>query len=262
MAVNRWFFGIPAQYMSMVSTTFVPPSDKKTYLAGYRFTCSDATNGANFRFMGTPSNSFINPGSKDLVQVVTEPVVIGSVEKKLGEVFMEISNGGSLSFLKVDPLGTAGTIAAILDILEVPTSVKFPSGNMAKSLMSDANYHRLIGYYTYAAGTEITLEYSVNAKYINPPALQSTPAVADELNIVSTAAADAAAGVGARTVTFDYWDDSGVLHANNTVSLNGQTAVDLIAAGYTDVYVIKRAWVASAGTSLVNVGDILFQDDA
>jgi hypothetical protein len=74
---------------------------------------------------------------------------------------------------------------------------------------------------------------------------------AQSLEIVSSLANDTAAGTGARTVTV-VGLDANRLQRSETVTLNGTTAV-AISGTWMRVF---RAYVATAGTNEVNVGDI------
>lgn len=75
------------------------------------------------------------------------------------------------------------------------------------------------------------------------------------LEVVSTSASDAAAGVGARTVTI-FGLDANYVEVNQTITLNGTTAV----AVPTQLFRINSVLIMSAGTTKVNVGDINVRD--
>lgn len=78
---------------------------------------------------------------------------------------------------------------------------------------------------------------------------------ATNLELVSTSASDAAAGVGARTVTITGLNiDYNEITA--TVTLNGLTAVPVGTAFFR----INSVVVASAGTTKTNVGDVTLRD--
>lgn len=74
---------------------------------------------------------------------------------------------------------------------------------------------------------------------------------ATALEVVSTSASDAAAGVGARTITI-FGLDTNYVEVNQTITLNGLTPV----AVPTSLFRINSALIMSAGSSKVNVGDI------
>lgn len=74
---------------------------------------------------------------------------------------------------------------------------------------------------------------------------------ATSLEIVSTSAADAAAGTGARTVLINGLD-AAFAEISQTVTLNGVTAVAIP----TQLYRIQSAVVMTAGSGQVNAGDI------
>jgi len=74
----------------------------------------------------------------------------------------------------------------------------------------------------------------------------------DTLEVVSTDAADAAAGTGARTVQIYGLDEDGV-EVDETITLNGVTAVDTTAATWARCW---RAVVRSAGSGATAAGTI------
>lgn len=80
-------------------------------------------------------------------------------------------------------------------------------------------------------------------------------AAATSLEVVSTSASDAAAGVGARTITI-FGLDINYIEVNQTITLNGLTPV----AVPTQLFRINSILIMSAGTTKVNVGDINVQD--
>ena len=75
------------------------------------------------------------------------------------------------------------------------------------------------------------------------------------LEIVSSSAADAAAGTGARTVTINGLSAAWA-EVSQTITLNGTTAVAIP----TSLYRINSANIASAGTGKVNAGDLTIRD--
>lgn len=74
---------------------------------------------------------------------------------------------------------------------------------------------------------------------------------ATALEVVSTSASDAAAGVGARTITI-FGLDINYIEVNQAITLNGTTAVTVP----TSLFRINSALITSAGSNKVNVGDI------
>jgi hypothetical protein len=72
-------------------------------------------------------------------------------------------------------------------------------------------------------------------------------------SIVSSSAADTAAGTGARTVNITWMNLDGTLAGVETVTLNGVTNVNLVTT--TKCY-IEKISVLTAGTGLVNAGTI------
>jgi len=81
------------------------------------------------------------------------------------------------------------------------------------------------------------------------------PTAGQHMHIKSSSAEDkgtATAGTGARTVTL-YYLDSGYREKSETVTLNGDTAVETSA---TDIFRVQNIRVATAGTSNTAVGNI------
>jgi hypothetical protein len=73
---------------------------------------------------------------------------------------------------------------------------------------------------------------------------------------VSTSAADAAAGTGARTVKITYFDQTGAGPFTETVTLNGVTAVNTVG---TNIALIERMDVMTVGSGGGNAGTINLQ---
>lgn len=82
--------------------------------------------------------------------------------------------------------------------------------------------------------------------------LMQFPAAAVAMEVLSSGAADTAAGTGARTVALDLLD-AAWLPVSQTVTLNGTTPVAIPGGPYRRV---NRARVASAGTGEANTGTI------
>lgn len=72
-------------------------------------------------------------------------------------------------------------------------------------------------------------------------------------SVVSSSANDAAAGIGARTITIYYVDATGATAGTETVALNGTTAVNL---AVTTKCFIEKIVVNTVGTNLVNAGTL------
>jgi len=79
--------------------------------------------------------------------------------------------------------------------------------------------------------------------------------VADQLEVLSSSANDTSAGTGARTVELEGLDSSWNL-LTETVTMNGTTAVTTTGSFLR----IFRARVVTAGTGLINTGDITIRD--
>lgn len=262
MAVNKWYFCIPAQFNIMRSVTFVPPADKDTYLLGYKFKTSDTTNGANFWISGK-GNAILNPEALNAVSLLAEPAVFG--ERKNLDRFMPIKllNEGNICYTKVDPLGT-GACKVMAEIITAELKLNGGDRSMEDVLReareTAGRIIRRVGYVPISSGNVQVIEYSEGSHVITPPALD-TLTVATKLDVVSSVPQDAVGGGGAEKIKFKYWDDSGVEHESDEITLTGQTPVNLIAAGYTDVFVIGEARVTVAGAYTVNLGNILFQNN-
>jgi len=78
------------------------------------------------------------------------------------------------------------------------------------------------------------------------------PTVAQQMEVVSSNAADAAEGTGVRTVKIWYLD-SNFVEKTDIVTLNGATPV---ATNATDIYRINNFWAYTAGTGLKAAGNI------
>lgn len=78
------------------------------------------------------------------------------------------------------------------------------------------------------------------------------PATAQQMEVISSSANDAAAGTGAQTVEINYLDNT---YASKTevITLNGVTAVPTVA---TNILRINTFRVKTTGTGLANAGDI------
>jgi hypothetical protein len=87
--------------------------------------------------------------------------------------------------------------------------------------------------------------YGVSAAY-------TWPASAQQMEVVSASANDAAAGTGVRTVRIYYLDGSGV-EKTTDVTLNGLTAVSTTA---TDIYRVQSFRAMTVGTGGVAAGNI------
>lgn len=85
---------------------------------------------------------------------------------------------------------------------------------------------------------------------------KTLPTASFTLAVSSANAADAAAGTGARTLNVTYLDASYVTQTT-TVTLNGQTKVDIATA-----LRFVKATVATAGSGAVNAGIIYFYDSS
>ena len=79
------------------------------------------------------------------------------------------------------------------------------------------------------------------------------PASAGQRSFASTSASDTAAGVGARTVSFTYFDNTGAGPFVGTVTLSGTTPVN---TSETDIRFIEKIKVETVGSSNFNVGVI------
>ena len=84
------------------------------------------------------------------------------------------------------------------------------------------------------------------------------PSAGDTFNVVSNAAADAAAGTGARTVKLYYADENWALQTED-ITMNGETPVPTVATDIAVVYKIEALTFGSGGT---NAGAITAVADA
>ena len=96
----------------------------------------------------------------------------------------------------------------------------------------------------------------VNTSAATPVKIRATAYTPQGTNaqrsLVSTSAADAAAGTGARTVTINYLDAAFVPHSE-TVTLNGVTAVPTVG---TNIAYIESLVVATSGSGNTNAGTV------
>jgi len=254
MAVDRWFFGIPILGNANNGSGGAAHSTNDTYIINYNIMCTDAS-AAMLTIFANVDNDLVNPA--EVIIAAIKEIITGVVSQ---DVFFKI-RPGTLFYMQCDPLGTAGTIKASYITVELPASGKERSRADVIAEIFNGKAEIKVGQFTYASGAKFFLEYSVNSKQIIQPVQQPSPGVADELNLVSTAATDTLAGIGAQKVTFDYVDASIVAHDNNVVEMSGTTPVNIVGT-YADVYYIKRAWVSQVGSAGANLGDILFQDNA
>lgn len=271
MTVDRWYFGIPAFANYQEGPSWYTPSDKHSYIVGLKVFLSEAVNGGRLLVFGKPTDTTKNPANLDAVAVFNTGLLKGDgCVMALQDMNIPLAQSSMLALYADLPGAT--TITVVLDIAEMPTTSSLIGGagivgsNASRDAVSRAllptYLRRFVAQYTSAGLASTYLNMTANAKQIIQPFQQTTPAVADQLNVVSSSALDTAAGIGAKTINFDYWNASWVLQENaGPVSLNGTTPVNIISS-YADVYAIKRAWVATVGSLRVNAGHLLFQDDA
>jgi hypothetical protein len=230
-------------------------SGKATYIVSFGGAFDEAS-GASFSILGTPAASTVYPsdiiGESSLVTVS-----VGTSELFSREMNIEVQPDTILSIV-VDPNNTTAAIHAWFVTVELPPSgSKFRTREQVLAEANPTNTKFYSGYHDNPSAVSFFLEYTVNDKLIQQPRVAG--AVADELYVVSTGAADTGAGAGARTIKFNYLDASLEAQASNAISLTGTTPVNIVGT-YGDVFVITEAWVVTAGANGRNLGDILFQD--
>jgi hypothetical protein len=260
VAADRWFFGIAprANYARGMMHRTNPNTSIHTYLYNVRARMSPDTgnDGALFRIFGNDANAVNNPQGVEVA--LFDEYVLDNVNIN-DRVFRLDPN--TLFYARLDPLGSAGHGAISLNLAELPA---IGTTRTLEQVLAEINADNIVarkGYYEWGAGGELYVEFTVNTKQIVQPVQQATPAVADELYIVSTSALDTLAGLGMQKIKFDYWDASWTLHENNEVEMAGTTPVNIIGS-YADVYLIKQAWGSQFGALGYNEGAILFQDNA
>jgi len=258
MAVDRWFGGIEAKHNIWIGSTFVAESNKDSYFLDFHFRTDAANKLVDLKIYGTPILCGIH-------QVLAHTPALGE-QVDYGRAFFRHLKQLSLLY----PVVVASAIN--IWIMGFGSVVSLPSGKGTRT------YNRVITEYTdnelghleahmYSPDTnEWVMEKQIDAsaKPIVQPVHQGGAmqgAVADQLNIVSTSANDTLAGTGMQKVIMCYYDVNLAYHESDPISLNGLTPVDLIALGYTDVYVIKALRGSQWGALGYNAGDIFLQDD-
>jgi len=111
--------------------------------------------------------------------------------------------------------------------------------------MGSAAHINLVGYQPSGSTTASTVWFNGSTSYV-----QMTSGTACE--VVSSSANDTAAGTGARTIIVQGLNSSYVPF-QETITLNGVTPVPLV---NTSIVAVNRAWVATAGSGLVNAGNV------
>lgn len=259
MVADRWFFGIPKTANYHRGVLHYTTASKNTYLVAYEASYDNIA-GLEFSILGVASDVIRRPS--DIVAngaaLINDGVGNGIVRNH--DICIRIDPSTRMA-IAATPGAASSTMRVSFTTVELTSGV----GNqdrtreevMAQSRSS--NTRTFIGYQEVASAITRFMEYSVAGKLIIQPAAQGTPAVADELNVVSDSTADDSAGVGARTIKFKYLDDSLVEHTSLAITMDGTTPVNIVGT-YADVYIILEAWVVTAGANGRNLGNILFQD--
>jgi hypothetical protein len=258
MVADRWFFGIQKLAGYQKSVMHYSTAGVATYLVGYEISYDNAA-GLQVVIHGTASDAIRRP--PDIVinghSIVTDGVGIGVVRNDDICIRVDASTRLAISVL---PGATSSTLRVSFTTVELPINSKID--RTRDEVMREArssNTRVFTGYEVVSSAVVHFLEYSVAGKQIIQPAAQGTPAVANELNVVSDSTLDTGAGVGAQTIKFKYLDDSLVEHTSSAIALTGTTPVNIIGS-YADVWIILEAWVVTAGANGRNLGNILFQD--
>jgi hypothetical protein len=260
MAATRWFFGIQKLAGYQKSVMHYTTAGVATYIVGYEISYDNVA-GLQAVIHGVASDDIRRPS--DIVvnghNIVIDGVGVGTV--KNDDICIRVDANTRLG-ISVLPGATGSTLRVSFTTVELPVNAKLD--RTRDEVMREArssNTRVFTGYEVVTSAVVHFLEYSVAGKQIIQPAAQGTPAVADELYVVSDSALDTGAGVGARTIKFKYLDDSLVEHTSAAITLTGTTPVNIVGS-YADVWIILEAWVVTAGANGRNLGNILFQDNA
>lgn len=255
MAVDRWFGGIPLGNNAWYGSTKIAPLDKDTYFFEFDFQTDSSVKLCEIKLYGTPHKDGIK-------QVIAQNPAVGSIVE-FGHSHFHHLKQESIVYVtgKAEAINTwiigHGSGCNIKEVSGVRTLER------VLSELTDEN----IGHFDlqmYAPDTNLwILEHQIApaSKPIVQPIHQATPAVADQLNIVSEDADDTVAGAGMQKAKVTYYDASLVEKTTADISMNGTTPVDLIALGYDDVYIVKKVFGTQWGASGINEGNIYLQDN-
>lgn len=243
MAANRFWGGIPAGGYSHRNLTFMATAEKNTYIDSVTLVESTAVVKATFSIMGTKKGG-VGP------QALMDPIIIsniGSLTVKLG---VELEPG-TLCYVLITGSDATSSGVFIISLITADKSglnvAAFVKGNLEGGVMQviassetpgDTNQH--------------VMETKVDAQEITVPALQSTPAVIDELEVLSDSASDT------QDIIIDYWDDAGAEHSTAAITLTGTTPVVVGVETYDDIWVVKQVRVDDGEAAAV--GNILLTD--
>ena len=242
MVADRFWGGIPAGAYSHRNLTFMATAEENHYIDTITVYAQIATlKTATVTIMGTRKGNSVAEALLEPVLCCISPTII-----RLG---IELEPG-TICYALITPSDATLPVVLILSSIDsVVSGLRLPafvsgavSGTMdvliSTMIAGDTNQH--------------VMETPVATNLITIPALQSTPAAADELELVSDSASDT------QDVIIDYWDSDGVEHSTDAITMTGTTEVTGLAATYDDVWVVKQIRVAPGGDAAV--GNILLTD--
>lgn len=200
----------------------------------------------------------------DFIQVSYTTLKSEFVLKPLKMYYTETFDSGGINAASYDiyvvctVYGLACTILSPADITDFETnfkanSISVSSGDEAAALsmlpilstpfLTNSQAGRAYGYTATAAASSKTVRATI----------YTAPGNNVGRSIVSTSAADAAAGTGARTVKITYLNAAGAGPFTETITLNGTTPVNTV---NTNIALIERMDVMTVGSGGGNAGTI------
>ena len=255
MAVSRWFAGIGAKNNVWSSTTIVAEEGQDTWFIGFSAQTDATTKLTSFKIFATPTTS---PNGEMLVYC--HPAVSSVVEADAWKDKLHLRELTVIyPVIKTEAANTIvvahGTFARLT---HVEGNRRF---NQVDRAVGMDNFVLLSVHMTTPDTNEWVLEHQASTtKLIVAPMHQSTPAVADQLNVSSTSADDTLLGTGAQKISFTYYDTNYALKGPVEVEMNGTTFVNIIAT-VADCWLVKVMWVSQHGSTGKNQGDIFLHDN-
>ena len=244
MGKNVWYGG-----------TMVATLNKDSYILDFKFQTDSSTKLCAIKVYATPKEDGIK-------QIIDENEAVGALIEFGHNHFHQLTQESIV-------YATAKAAAGNTWVLGYGNgcSLKELSGVRTLQRVLSELTDRNIGHFNlqmYAPDTNLwVLEHQIipATKPIVQPIHQATPAVADELFIVSEDANDTIAGTGMQKAKITYYDASFVEKTTVDIEMAGLTPVD-VATTYPDIYVIKKVFGTQWGSSGINEGNVFLQDTA
>jgi len=252
MAANRFWGGIPATHGGHDNLSFMTPPSKDTFIVSVQFV-SPAGIGAAVSQLFLIGKHVGETVPRELLSIPGN--TIGTIT--LNNLCIQLEPGTLVWAQVAGAAGSSSTV--ILQYVSLDAGARNVQPILERRFdVQPSEYVMRSAYYLHGE-TEIALETLIVAGgIITVPALQATPAVIDELEVLSDSGSDDGDGV------IDYWDNTGAEYTTAAFTLNGTTAVtsingtDLIAVQYDDIWVVKGVRM----TSGLNVGNVLLTDSS